>query len=72
MAPPTVVTGDPEAPAALLALTHAVRKYAAERQRAPGSLSEVVAAGYVQLPKAPPGKKYVIERKRLEVKLENE
>jgi hypothetical protein len=52
-------------------LTHAVRRYAAEKQKAPQSLDEVVAAGYIkQLPEIPAGQKLVLQPKRLEVVLE--
>lgn len=50
-------------------LTQVVRKYAAEKQRAPKSLDEVVAAGYLSsVPSAPAGKAYVID-KNLQVQL---
>jgi len=52
----------------LQALTQAVRRYGAERRRVPANLDEVVAAGYIQqLPPPPPGMRYAIEPKRLEV-----
>ncbi|NGO38982.1 hypothetical protein G4L39_06175 [Limisphaera ngatamarikiensis] len=64
----------PAAPAAaapdLQALTQAVRRYSAERRRVPGGLDEVVAAGYIKtLPPPPPGMRYTIDPKRLEVML---
>ena len=70
--PATAVdTGDPAA--ALSALTQALRKYSAERQRVPQSLNEVISAGYLTaMPPAPPGKKYAINPKRLEVILVNQ
>jgi hypothetical protein len=44
-------------------LTQAVRKYAAEKQRAPKSLEELVAAGYLPVaPAAPAGKKFAIDK----------
>ena len=53
-------------------LTQSVRKYSAEKQRVPASLSEVMAAGYVTaMPNPPPGKKFAITR-RLEVILVKE
>lgn len=59
--------------AALGVLTQAVRRFSAENRRVPKSLSEVIIAGYVtSLPKAPAGKKYVLNTKRLEVILEND
>lgn len=52
----------------LAALTQVVRRYGMERQKAPQSLEEVVAAGYLKtMPTAPAGKKFAIEPKRLEV-----
>lgn len=49
---------------ALLAeLTQAVRKYAVEQQRAPKSIDEVVAAGYLSNQPTPPvGKKFAIDK----------
>ena len=44
-------------------LTQVVRKYAAEKQRAPKSLDEIVAAGYLpSTPLAPAGKKFAIDK----------
>jgi hypothetical protein len=44
-------------------LTQIVRKYAAERQRAPKDFQEIVAAGYLpSAPAAPAGKKYIIDK----------
>ena len=44
-------------------LTQVVRKYAAEKQRAPKSLEELVAAGYLPVtPAAPAGKKFAIDK----------
>ncbi len=50
---------------ALLAeLTQTVRKYSAEKQRAPQSLDELVANGYLTtIPPAPAGKKFAIDKK---------
>lgn len=54
-------------------LTQAVRKYSAEKQRVPTSLNEVVAAGYMKnIPAAPPGKRFAINPKRVEVILINQ
>ena len=55
---------------ALLAqLTQAVRRYGVEQRRAPKSLEELVAQGYLPaLPEAPAGKKFAIS-KNLEVYL---
>ncbi|MGZ8898575.1 MAG: hypothetical protein ACXW3Z_00620 [Limisphaerales bacterium] len=45
-------------------LTQVVRKYAAEKQRAPQSFEEIVAAGYLpRVPAAPRGQKFVIDKK---------
>jgi hypothetical protein len=42
-------------------LTQTVRKYAAERQRAPKSLDELVTDGYLTgIPQAPAGKKFAL------------
>lgn len=44
-------------------LTQVVRKYAAEKQRAPKDIQEVVSAGYLDsLPSAPPGKRFAIDK----------
>jgi hypothetical protein len=50
-------------------LTQVVRKYAVEQRRAPGSLDELVSAGYLsQLPEAPAGHGFRIDKK-LQVEL---
>ena len=71
--PPVDPANVPDDPAAALGiLTQAVRKYSAERQRIPGSLDEVIQAGYIRaLPTAPAGKRFVLDGKRLEVTLAN-
>ena len=52
-------------------LTQIVRKYAAEKQRAPKSFDEIVAAGYLpSVPEAPAGKTFAID-KNLQVYLAN-
>jgi hypothetical protein len=44
-------------------LTQVVRKYAAEKQRAPKDFQEIVGAGYLPgMPTAPAGKKFVIDK----------
>jgi nitrous oxide reductase accessory protein NosL len=59
--------------AALGELTQAMRKYSFEHQRLPKSFSEVVAAGYVKnMPQAPPGKKFEIDAKTVQVVLVNQ
>lgn len=56
--------------AALGELTQAVRKYSFERRRLPKTFSEVVAAGYVKnMPQAPPGKRFEIDAKTVQVVL---
>lgn len=68
---PVPVSESPETGAALTEMTHAVRRYAAEKQKIPVSIDEVVAAGYIkQLPEAPAGQKFAIHPKRLDVVLE--
>ena len=52
-------------------LTQIVRKYAAEKQRAPKSFDEIVAAGYLpSIPEAPAGRTFAID-KNLQVYLAN-
>jgi hypothetical protein len=59
-----------ELAAALGELTQALRKYSFEHRRLPKTFSEVVAAGYVKdLPQAPPGKKFEIDPKSVQVVL---
>jgi len=59
-----------EVAAALGELTQALRKYSFEQRRLPKSFSEVVAAGYVKsLPQAPPGRKFAIDAKTVQVVL---
>ncbi len=78
-ASPEATPATPAAPtdatqtAALLAeLTQAVRKYGVEKQRVPKSLDELVAAGYLnQVPQAPAGKRFEIDKK-LQVHLVND
>ena len=53
-------------------LTQAVRKYAVEQHRAPTTLDELVAKGYLAaIPSAPAGKKFAIN-KNLQVCLANQ
>ena len=59
-----------ELAAALGQLTQALRKYSFEHRRLPKTFNEVVAAGYVNnMPQAPPGKKFEIEPKTVQVVL---
>ena len=65
-----VVSGETDVSGALRDLTQAVRKYSVERRQKPKTFSEVVAAGYVQnLPEAPPGKRFEIDQKTMQVVL---
>lgn len=58
---------------ALGELTQAVRKYSFEHQRLPKTMGDVVTAGYLKnMPQAPPGKKFVIDAKRVQVVLVNQ
>jgi hypothetical protein len=67
----TAVIDTTAAEATAAELTQVVRKYAAEKQRAPKSLDEIVAAGYLpSLPTAPDGKTFAID-KNLQVHLAN-
>lgn len=70
-APPaeSAALSDAQTEEALRDLTQAVRKFAAEQQRAPKSLDELVAHGdLTQVPAAPAGKKFAIG-KDLQVRL---
>jgi hypothetical protein len=59
--------------AALVELTQALRKYSFEHQRVPKTLSELVAAGYLKdTPQAPPGKKFAINEKTVQIVLVNQ
>ncbi len=73
--PPSTSTGaadQTQTDLALNELTQAVRKYAAEQRRAPGTLDELVTKGYLAaIPSAPPGKKFAIN-KNLQVYLVNQ
>jgi len=56
--------------AALGELTQALRKYSFEHQRLPKTFSEVLAAGYVKnMPQAPPGKRFEIDARTVQVVL---
>ncbi len=57
-------------PAVLAGLTQAARRYGLEQRRAPASLEELVAKGYLaRIPEAPGGGRFVID-KQLQVRLE--
>ncbi|MFO1513953.1 MAG: hypothetical protein U1F83_13720 [Verrucomicrobiota bacterium] len=52
-------------------LTHLVRRYSVEQQQVPKNLIDLVSLKYLEtVPAAPPGQKFVIDRKRVEVRLE--
>jgi len=68
-APNSNAGSDSETANVLRELTQTVRRYAAEQQKAPKSLDEIVSAHYLPaIPQAPPGKKFAIN-KNLEVYL---
>lgn len=71
--PPTATapadTSESDTAAVLARLTRAVRRYGLEQRRAPRTLDEVVAAGYLgAVPIAPAGKRFAINE-NLEVYL---
>ena len=52
-------------------LTHLVRRFSIEQQQVPQNLFELVSLKYLEtVPIAPPGQKFVIDRKKVEVRLE--
>lgn len=52
-------------------LTRLLRRYAVEQQHVPKDLFDLVALKYLQeIPVAPEGRKFVIDRRRVEVRLE--
>ncbi len=52
-------------------LTHLVRRYSIEQQQVPQNLFDLVSLKYLEtVPIAPPGQKFVIDRKKVEVRLE--
>jgi competence protein ComGC len=54
----------------LAELTQTLRRYSAEKREVPASLDALVSAGYLsQLPQAPAGKSFAIERKDVRVVL---
>lgn len=54
----------------LAELTQALRKYSFEKQRVPKNFGELIAAGYVKdPPPAPPGRKFAIDPKNVQVVL---
>jgi hypothetical protein len=52
-------------------LTVILRRFTVERQQVPKDFAELVAMNYLEaVPQPPDGHKYVIDRKRVEVRLE--
>lgn len=52
-------------------LTQLVRRYAVEQQHVPMNLVDLVSLNYLEaIPAPPPGQKFVIDRKSVEVRLE--
>ena len=52
-------------------LTRLVRRYAVEQQHVPKDLGDLVTLKYLEtIPVPPPGQKFVIDRRRVEVRLE--
>jgi len=52
-------------------LTHLVRRYTVEQQQVPKNLLDLVSLKYLEaIPAAPPGQRFVLDRKRAEVRLE--
>jgi len=52
-------------------LTRLVRRYSVEKQQIPKDLAELVAQNYLKaLPAAPPGRRFVVDRTKVEVRLE--
>jgi hypothetical protein len=70
--PSTPVNGNTaNSDAALASLTLAVRKFSFEKRRMPSSVQEVIASGYISpIPQPPPGKKFVLDKKTVQVVLE--
>jgi hypothetical protein len=52
-------------------LTHLIRRYTVEQQQVPRDLVDLVALNYLEsVPIPPPGQKFVIDRKAVEIRLE--
>jgi hypothetical protein len=52
-------------------LTRLVRRYAVEQQHVPKDLADLVALKYLaEIPVAPQGQKFVIDRRKVEVRLQ--
>ena len=55
----------------LKGLTCLVRRYTVEQQQVPKDLLDLVALKYLAaIPAAPPGQRFVIDRRKVEVRLE--
>jgi len=55
----------------LAELTRLVRRFSVEQQKIPQQLEDLVALNYLAaVPTPPPGRKFVVDRKRVEVRLE--
>jgi hypothetical protein len=62
-APAADTAGEADLLALLAELTQAARRFGVEQQRAPKTLDELVAAGYLpSAPAAPTGKRFVIDK----------
>ena len=52
-------------------LTRLVRRYSVEQQQVPKDLRDLVSMKYLEaIPVPPPGQRFVIDRRRVEVRLE--
>jgi hypothetical protein len=64
-------TSDSGRPSDLERLTHLVRRYSVEQQQVPKNLNDLVLLNYLEaIPVAPPHQQFVIDRKKVEVRLE--
>jgi hypothetical protein len=64
------VVAEPDMTSVLADLTQALRRYSAEKREVPPSLDALVAAGYIQqVPQAPAGKAFAVDRKDVRVVL---
>ena len=65
---PTTAADQAQLAATLQELTQAARRYGVEQRRAPRSMEELVSKGYVtSIPQPPPGKKFAIDKEKLQV-----
>jgi len=59
---------EPDVSAVLAELTQALRRCSAEKREVPASLEALVSGGYIpQVPQAPAGKAFVVDRKNVRV-----